>query len=193
MDNANKTSFTMPIKKLNTEDYGYRELPYLRELGATFDESHHERYNKHFVVVNLPEGLYVGEGFVSGNFRYRIIVDENGNNRGTFLIKCDNMNVANLLLARKFKVMSLVDNKGDLKFERVCFGNDNTILFEEGVVNKNNPHNSELYIQSKLADLRKKCEEHADILYPEWRNPNAYWDEEPVKTDDQSLVRIKED
>lgn len=193
MDNANKTSFTMPIRDLERTDYGFNDLKYLIELGATCEESHHERYDKHFVIVSLPEGFTIGESFASGNFKYRIIFDANGNKRGTFLVKADNWKVSNLVMAKKFRVLSVIDTIGDLKFERVCFGNDDVILFEEGRVAKNNRHNSELYVQSKLATLKKDCEAHADLFYPEWRNPLAYWDEEPMIADEQMLARIKED
>ena len=103
------------------------------------------------------------------------------------------MNIANLFLASRFKIMNILDVAGDIRFNRVCFGNDDVILFEEGVVNTSSRNNSEMYIQSRLADLRKKCEEHAALLYPDWKNPNAYWDEEPTLTDAQMLARIKED
>ena len=193
MENTNNTSFTMPIKNLNSDNYGYADLKYLLELGATCEESHHEKYNKHFVTINLPEGLYIGESFISDNFKHKIIYDENGNKRGLVLVRCDKIEVANIIMAKKFRVVNIIDNVGDLKFERVCFGNDDTLLFEEGRVAKNNRHNSELYIQSKLANLKTSCENHADILYPDWRNPLAYWDEEPTLADEQVLARIKED
>ncbi len=193
MDNANKTSFTMPIKDLNSDDYGFADLKYLTQIGATCAESHHDKYDKHFVTVSLPEGYSIGDSFVSGSFKYRIIFDELGNKRGTFLVKCNDWTISNLVMAKKFRVMSVIDSIGDLKFERICFGNDDVILFEEGRVVKNNRHNSELYVQSKLANLRKACEAHADLLYPEWRNPLSYWYDEPVIADDQVLARIKED
>ena len=194
MDNNEKnTSFAMPIKKLNQDDYGYDNLKYLKELGATFEESHYEKYNKHFVVVNLPEGFYIGESFLSGRFKNRVIYDAEGNNRGLFLVRCDKMDVANLVMNKKFKIMSICTKTGEFKFERICFGNEDNILFEEGIVATNVRDHSELYVLSKLAKLREDCEEHADLLYPDWRNPLAYWDEEPEKTKPQTLARIKED
>ena len=188
MDNERKTSFTMPIKDLNRDDYGYDHLEYLRELGATFDESHYEKYNKHFVVVNLPEGYYVGDSFVSGKFKHRIIMDEAGNNRGLFIVRCDKMEVANIIMAKRFRVMTVFESIGELKFSRICFGNDDTILFEEGVVTTNSRNNSELYVLSKLAKLKEDCEEHANILYPEWKNPLAYWEEEPERVETECLI-----
>ena len=190
MENA-QNSFMMPIKNLNDTNYGYEQLDYLRVLGATFEESHHERFDKHFVLVHLPEGFTIDDGFINNGFKYRFIFDDAGNKRGTFLFKKDNIKVANLVMNNRFRVMSYIETVGDFKFEHVCFGNENIVLFEEAVICLNERHCSELLMLSKRGNAKKQCEAKADLKYPDWRNPLAYWNQIPVYDDIPVLGRFK--
>lgn len=177
----NIAKFMLPIKDTNSADYGYSDINYLVELGASVKETHYERYNKHFITIILPKGYSIGEETIVNSFKQKEIVDELGNARGSFFVKMDDLSVAGLHMLCKYSVMATRYTIGENKFCKVYFGDAEEELFEEGVISLNERDRSPLYIQSQLAILRSNCEERALELYPDYKSPLAYWSKEKVK------------
>lgn len=174
----NRAKFMLPIKDTNSADYGYSDINYLIQLGAGVKETHYERYNKHFVTIILPEGYSIGEENIVNSFKQREIIDKEGNVRGSFFIKMDDLSVAGLHMLCKYSIMTARYTVRENKFCKVYFGNAEEELFVEGVISLTERDKSPLYVQSQLGILRENCKEKALELYPDYTNPLAYWTNE---------------
>lgn len=183
--------FTLPIKDLGKKDYGYANIEYLIQMGATIEERHYNRYNKHFIAITLPLGYTIGEEIINGNFKQRDIYDESNNKRGSYFIKTDDLSTGGLCLMTKYQVTSDRYSVGENKFCKVFFGNSEEELIVEGILPITVHDRSQLFIQSQLANLKESCKAKADLLYPDWQNPLAYWDETLKQSDEQVLSRVK--
>ncbi len=189
-----RIKFTLVIKdNKNKENFGFQALNDLIALGATYETSHYEKYNKHFISITLPEGYTLSEEELTTGFKKRTILDENENARGCVLVKASDLRVSNICLYHKYGVVTERNNSGELNFNHVYFGTNDEVLIEGGVVALNRRDYSTLYVESKLASLREKCIKEANELYPDWENPLAYWDEVPVISEGNVLLRKKED
>ena len=194
-DEQEKQCVTLIIKDLNSENYGYNALDDLITLGATVKECHYEKYNKHFITVTLPDSFSLGEEKLNCGFRQYNFFDGNGNKRGAFLIKINDLRICNILLLTKYRILTkrFASSSSDFLFEKIYFGNDKEELFSSETIVLNRPDRSVLTVETELAEAKRKCEEQANLLYPDWRSPLAYWDDSLDLDSVQALARKKED
>lgn len=173
-------------------------IPALDEMGFTFSKS--DRFPK-LIGVKLPEdytyvivsdtkkinqSTKIGEkNFNKEHFcEERIIIidffDSLGIKRGSFYISKPNNNASTILLNKRLNIHHQMHGVMD----EIYFGTEDTKLISFGSVNTE--VGSVMYIASRRGELTEKTKQAATAIYPEWKNPAAYWD----KTDEELVAML---
>ena len=194
IDTANN-KITLLIKDLKSENYGFKAIDDLVALGASVTARHYENFDKHFVTITLPEGFLLGEKKECSGFKQTAILDENGNVRGYVLINKEDCKISNIHLCNKYGVYTNKKKNGECDSYTTYFGTKDEVLIEGASFRIYGRYNSASYEDSLIIKSREECMRMADEFYPEWRNPNAYWDEEPIRSNEDNLVlaRLKKE
>lgn len=123
--------------------------------------------------AELPEGWQI---VPTDHQMWNRIVDQNGMVRANMFYKASFYDRdSHMSLKCRYSVFSQYDKEDN---EKICFGNEDEVLFCAGQVYKAVEETSEEY--KKESDSRNKlyemAEKFAEINYPDWKNPLAYWD-----------------
>ena len=132
----------------------------LKELGFTFDSSNNGAY-----VVNLPDGWST----LSSNHHSSAFFDDKNRKRGFFFFDfCSTSKKDTVELLPRYHVESkrIADRFGPL-LVYIADSDGNQIK----VIGLCGTDNSEEYFQRV-----HQAEDYLDETFPDWRDPNKYWD-----------------
>lgn len=106
--------------------------------------------------------------------------DETNIKRGSFLINTGNKMGSSILLAKRLGLHTIMHGT----MQEIYIGTENSKLISFGSVNTE--IGSALYIASQMGTLQDKLKAAATEIYPDWKNPLAYWE----LTDEELLAMV---